>query len=145
MRKLIVVRFAFVALLVIGAGCSREVSFNKDVFPIFQERCMTCHAPGSPGCVASGFSLATYDSLMKGTKFGAMIIPGSSLDSNLLRLVKHRGRPINRDAAESDAWEAVGMAQARADQPDRDLDQSRREEQLSFVGPRPAFCRPCAA
>ncbi|MGA2778913.1 MAG: c-type cytochrome domain-containing protein [Steroidobacteraceae bacterium] len=93
MRKLIVVRFAFVALLVIGAGCSREVSFNKDVFPIFQERCMTCHAPGSPGCVASGFSLATYDSLMKGTKFGAMIIPGSSMDSNLLRLVKHQADP----------------------------------------------------
>ena len=93
MRKLIVVRSVLMALIASSSGCSREVSFNKDVFPIFQERCMTCHAPGSPGCVASGFSLATYDSLMKVTKFGAMIIPGNSLDSNLLRLVKHEADP----------------------------------------------------
>ena len=25
---------------------------------------MKCHAPGSPGCVASGFSVATYQSLI---------------------------------------------------------------------------------
>jgi hypothetical protein len=54
---------------------------------------MICHAPGSPGCVASGFSVATYESLMKGTKYGAMIVPGSSLDSNLLRLIKHEADP----------------------------------------------------
>ena len=98
MRKLTAVKSGLIALLAIGAGCTREgsikeVSFKNDVFPIFQERCMTCHAPGSPGCLVSGFSVATYDSLMAGTKFGPMIIPGSSLDSNLLRLVKHQADP----------------------------------------------------
>jgi hypothetical protein len=98
MRKLTAVKLSLMALLVIAAGCTREasvkeVSFKDDVFPVFQERCMTCHAPGSPGCVVSGFSVATYDSLMKGTKFGPMIIPGSSADSNLLRLVKHQADP----------------------------------------------------
>jgi Planctomycete cytochrome C len=93
MRKLTAVISGLMALLAIGAGCTREVSFTNDIFPIFQERCITCHAPGSPGCVASGFSLATYDSLMKGTRYGPMIIPGHSLDSNLLTLVKHQADP----------------------------------------------------
>jgi hypothetical protein len=86
------------ALLAIGAGCSheatvKEVSFKNDIYPIFQARCMICHAEGAPGCVASGFSLATYDSLMKGTKFGPMVVPGDSADSNLLTLVKHKADP----------------------------------------------------
>ena len=93
MRKLTLLVAGLMALCAIGAGCTRQVSFKSDVFPIFQERCMTCHAPGSPGCVASGFSVATYESLMKGTRFGAMIVPGSSTDSNLLRLVKHEADP----------------------------------------------------
>ncbi|MGA2707194.1 MAG: c-type cytochrome domain-containing protein [Steroidobacteraceae bacterium] len=93
MRKLTILESGLIALLAISAGCTRQVSFKNDVFPIFQERCMTCHAPGSPGCVVSGFSVATYESLMKGTKYGAMIVPGSSLDSNLLRLVKHEADP----------------------------------------------------
>jgi|SRR5450631_1264400 hypothetical protein len=93
MRKLTAVKLGLLALLAIGAGCTRQVSFKNDIFPIFQERCMVCHAPGAPGCLVSGFSLATYDSLMKGTKYGAMIVPGSSLDSNLMRLVKHEADP----------------------------------------------------
>ena len=54
---------------------------------------MTCHAPGAPGCVVSGLSLASYDTVMKGTKFGPMIIPGNPADSNLLTLVKHKADP----------------------------------------------------
>jgi hypothetical protein len=93
MRKLSLLTATLAALFAIGAGCTRQVSFKNDVFPIFQERCMTCHAPGAPGCVTSGFSLASYESLMQGTKFGIMIVPGNSLDSNLLRLVKHQADP----------------------------------------------------
>ena len=98
MRKLTAVKLGMMALLAIGAGCSREagvnqISYKNDILPIFQERCLTCHALGAPGCLVSGLSLATYDSLMKGTKFGPMIIPGSSSDSNLLRLVKHQADP----------------------------------------------------
>jgi Planctomycete cytochrome C len=77
-------------------GCTKQVSqvsFKNDILPILQERCLVCHAPGAPGCLTSGLSMATYESLMKGTKFGPMIIPGNSLDSNLLRLVKHQADP----------------------------------------------------
>ncbi len=93
MRKLTILESGLIALMAICAGCTRQVSYKNDVFQIFQARCMTCHAPGSPGCVVSGFSVATYESLMKGTKYGAMVVPGSSLDSNLLRLVKHEADP----------------------------------------------------
>ncbi len=98
MRNLTTLKSGLMAVLAICAGCSQEasfkqVSFKSDIFPIFQERCMTCHALGAPGCVVSGFSVATYETLMKGTKFGPMVIPGNSADSNLLRLVKHQADP----------------------------------------------------
>jgi hypothetical protein len=93
MRKLTAMTSGLMGLVALGAGCTREVSFKADLVPIFQERCMICHADGAPGCLASGFSLATYESLMRGTKFGPMVIPGKSADSNLLILVKHQADP----------------------------------------------------
>src|ERR1700690_4045311 len=93
MRKLNFSKLGLMVLVYLTVGCTRQVSFKKDIHPIFQERCMKCHAPGSPGCLVSGFSVATYQSLMKGTKFGPVVVPGSSLDSNLLRLVKHEADP----------------------------------------------------
>ncbi len=88
-----VARLGLVALVAVTAGCARQVSYKNDILPILQERCMSCHAEGSPGCVTSGFSMASYQTLMKGTKYGPVVIPGSSLDSNLLRLVKHEADP----------------------------------------------------
>jgi hypothetical protein len=93
MRKVNFAKLGLMALVALTVGCTRQVSFKNDIVPILQERCISCHAPGSPGCVASGFSVATYQSLMKGTKFGPVVIPGSTLDSNLLRLVKHEADP----------------------------------------------------
>ncbi|MGO9633010.1 MAG: c-type cytochrome domain-containing protein [Steroidobacteraceae bacterium] len=93
MRNLNIAKLGVMALVALIVGCNRQVSFKNDIYPIFQARCMKCHAPGSPGCVVSGFSLATYQSLMKGTKFGPVVVAGSTLDSNLLRLVKHEADP----------------------------------------------------
>jgi hypothetical protein len=86
MRNLTAVKLGLIALLAIAAGCSREASvkeinFNSDILPIFQERSMACHALGARGCLVSGFSLATYDTLMKGTNFGPMVIPGTATPS----------------------------------------------------------------
>ncbi len=54
---------------------------------------MSCHAPGAPGWVASGFSVASYQSVMKGTKYGRVVIPGSSAGSTLVRLLNHETDP----------------------------------------------------
>jgi uncharacterized membrane protein len=82
--------------LALAAGCARkheEVSYQKDVAPIFATKCASCHVQGQPGQVASGFDLSSYDSLMKGTKFGQVVIPGDPLTSALVMLIEGRADP----------------------------------------------------
>ena len=68
-------------------------SFREDVVPIFKGRCEGCHQPGAEGTVKSGLDLTTYAGVMKGTKFGPMIIPGDPDSSNLMRLLDWRVSP----------------------------------------------------
>jgi len=64
-----------------------EVSFKEDVFPILQFHCSSCHRPDGEGYQKSGFDVSSYDTVMKGTKFGPMIVPGDPGASNLMRLL----------------------------------------------------------
>nr|WP_246194786.1 c-type cytochrome domain-containing protein [Allochromatium palmeri] len=85
-------RFATVGLpliLVALSGCNRssEVSFSQDVQPIISKHCAECHLPNGQGHAASGFLVESYDSLMKGTKFGPVVVPGDAVSSSLYRLV----------------------------------------------------------
>ena len=77
------------------AACSGEpaVSFSQDVKPILDANCIQCHQAGGEGEVASGFNMETYDSLMKGTRFGPMIIAGDVEGSNILVLMEGRADP----------------------------------------------------
>ena len=77
-----------------AAGCGGgAVSYARDVEPILEANCLSCHQPGGAGFEASGFSMASYDDLMKGTQYGPMIIPGDSEGSNLLVLMEGRADP----------------------------------------------------
>ena len=80
---------SFVAL----AGCEREVSYTEDVQPILFASCLSCHDKDSEGYLTSGFSLDSYDAVMKGTKFGAVIVPGSSDSSSLYLVIAHKTSP----------------------------------------------------
>jgi len=85
--------FGWTALLLVAAwpaGAAAQVSFNEDVFPIIELRCLECHQPGGAGYEKSGLDLRTYEGLMKGTKHGSMITPGSWIESNLLAVIDHR-------------------------------------------------------
>ena len=77
------------------AGCMVEdaVSYSRDVKPIIQNNCLSCHEQGGSGYEASGFSMETYDDLMKGTNFGPMVIPGDSEGSNMVVLMEGRADP----------------------------------------------------
>lgn len=76
------------------AACApRNVSFSADVQPILKERCMECHVPGAPGYIASSFDVSSYETLMKGGKYGALVIPGDPLTSTLNMLVEGRANP----------------------------------------------------
>lgn len=71
-------------------------SFSEDVFPIFKGRCIDCHRPGGAGYETSGLDLTTYEGVMKGTKYGKMVIPGDPDTSNLMWLLDWRGKPETR-------------------------------------------------
>ncbi len=83
----------FLAIAVVCAGCSQDVSYQNDVNPILQANCLSCHDGKGEGVEASGFSVKSYDDLMKGTKSGPVVVPGNSLSSSLYRLVDHQADP----------------------------------------------------
>ncbi|MBF0131634.1 MAG: hypothetical protein HQL75_03495 [Magnetococcales bacterium] len=67
-----------------------QLSYADDVRPILQIRCMECHSGNGAGVTASGLNLETYEGLMKGTRFGPIVIPGNAMVSNLNVLVEGR-------------------------------------------------------
>jgi uncharacterized membrane protein len=71
-----------------------QMSFKDDVQPIFKLYCTSCHsAPNGEGYKASGLDLTTYQGVMKGTKYGPMIVPGNAEYSNLMWLLDWRASP----------------------------------------------------
>ena len=76
-----------------GKEPQREVSFAKDIRPIIDANCIQCHATGGQGYEASGLNMESYESLMKGTKFGPVIKAGDALSSTLMILIDGRADP----------------------------------------------------
>jgi mono/diheme cytochrome c family protein len=98
---LAVAAFATIEFTTAPAFCAPQtsqskVSFKEDVMPIFIGRCVSCHHPGGQGTEASGLDLTSYAGVMKGTKFGAMVIPGDPASSNLMLLLDWRASPALR-------------------------------------------------
>jgi len=83
------------ASLLAATGCERAqvVSYQKDVVPILDKHCKYCHTQGQAGYVVSGFDLGSYDTLMKGTQFGPVVLPGDPLTSVLVMLIEGRVDP----------------------------------------------------
>jgi hypothetical protein len=99
------------AAIIAAAGCSPSgVSYNKDVQPILAKNCSECHTPGQKGFEASGLDTTSYQSLMKGGKFGQLIKPGDALSSSLNMLVEGRAHP------------SIQMPHGRAKLPDKEIE-----------------------
>ena len=73
-----------------NASAQDVVSFTEDVYPVIELRCLECHKPGGPGFETSGLDLRTYNGLMKGTKHGPIVVPGSAFTSNLIAVIDGR-------------------------------------------------------
>ncbi len=101
---------AALAALAVSACAPSGVSFNKDVQPILAKNCAECHAPGGKGFVASGLDTTSYETLMKGGKFGPLIKPGDALTSALNMLVEGR------------AHSSIQMPHGREKLPDKDIE-----------------------
>jgi len=82
------------SLMLIGSGrlsaAQTEASFSRDVLPILRDNCASCHQPGGEGYKKSGVDLTSYKGVMKGTKYGAMVVPGDPESSNLVSLIEWR-------------------------------------------------------
>ena len=85
---------AFAAL---QTGCGEQaVTYQTNIKPIIDANCVSCHVPGAQGYEKSGLRMDSLDGLMKGTKFGPVVIPGSSVSSTLYRLVSGQADPSIR-------------------------------------------------
>ncbi len=67
-----------------------QISFSKQVAPIFQAKCVGCH---SKTANMGGFILTDFESLMKGGSHGLAIIRGKSKDSRLVQMLEGAVQP----------------------------------------------------
>lgn len=88
----------WVATMVTISACVQQpqISYRTQVEPILQEHCKECHSRNGEGYKKSGFSVDNYEDVMKGTKFGAVVVPGSAITSTLYLLVAGKADPSIR-------------------------------------------------
>ncbi len=78
----------FASLKKSGRG---EASYARDIEPVIQWRCVSCHAVGGEGSDKSGLNLTSYDALMAGTSQGGnLIVPGSPTTSSFMVMVTRK-------------------------------------------------------
>lgn len=94
------------------AVSAAPVDFEKDIEPIFVERCLDCHGPERQ---KGQFRLDRLASLLRGGDSGEVaIVPGNPAESFLTKLIKHKepdlemppkGDPLSpREIARIEAW-----------------------------------------
>jgi uncharacterized membrane protein len=67
-----------------------DVSFTKDIMPIMQTSCISCHGGEK---TSKGLDLKTFASLMAGSQFGAVVTPGDAANSKLVQSVQSGKMP----------------------------------------------------
>ena len=66
------------------------VSFENDVLPILNSRCLQCHGGDDN---KGGLSLASYAALMAGSEDGPVVVPGDAENSRLTQVVVDGSMP----------------------------------------------------
>ena len=99
------------------SACGRsEVSYMAEVQPILDIACLECHTTTGEGTAASGFAVNDYDNVMKGTEFGPVVVPGSSISSTLYMVIAGKTDPeIRMPPHHEEAW-AEGRGVPLADE-----------------------------
>jgi hypothetical protein len=88
-------------LLTLGlTGCikeERQISYAQHVQPILHAYCIECHSPHKgQGYLETGLIMTSHETLMQGTWYGPVIVPGDSRHSILNMLVEGRSDPSMR-------------------------------------------------
>ena len=90
----------------------QKVTYADDVDPIMQKHCVECHVAGQQGAEASGLLIDSYESVMKGSRFGPVIVPGSAITSSLYILVSGKAKltitmPHGKDPLSTEEIETI--------------------------------------
>ena len=84
-------------LCIAGCKTTPQISYQRDVRPIFAGKCVDCHLPPyGEGYRKTGLDLESYKSLMEGSIYGPVIVPGDSKKSPLNMLVEGRAGDLSR-------------------------------------------------
>lgn len=123
------------------------ISFKRDIAPFMITRCLGCHGTRNP---RSGFSLATFESLMRGGESGPVVI-GGDLDSSRMwdlagkqdpiKMPAGDGRITRKNHSDLRKWILEGAKYDGGDpkQPIRDLvptDAEKKLEELANLSPQ---------
>jgi hypothetical protein len=97
LKRAVLITLSSASLLALLAGCGdKPLTYQADIKPIIDANCMACHVPGGEGYEKSGLLMDSYEAVMKGTQYGPVVIPGSSVSSTLYRLVSGQADPSIR-------------------------------------------------
>ena len=81
-RERVVVVLAASALSLCACQSPPPVSYAWDVSPILEQKCVPCHTPpDGEGYRLSGLDMSSYEGLIRGYRYGPVIVPGDSLHS----------------------------------------------------------------
>src|SRR5262245_41019483 len=79
------------AIKVVALDRKDPVAYEKDVEPIFVNKCQFCHS----GSVKEGkFDISSFENMMKGGKRGKPVVAGKSAESNLVKLAGRTEKPF---------------------------------------------------
>lgn len=77
--------------LLTGCVTQQRISYQQDVMPILETKCISCHLPpNGEGYLRSQLNMNSYESIMEGAIYGPVVVPGDSQHSVLNMLVEGR-------------------------------------------------------
>ncbi len=88
------VRLALLALLGTGAHADEKITYQDQIQPIIQARCAKCHNEDKK---KADLDLTSYQSVLKGSGSGAVLLPGNPEGSKLWKVIVRIEEPFMPD------------------------------------------------
>ncbi|WP_088254292.1 c-type cytochrome domain-containing protein [Fimbriiglobus ruber] len=120
------------------------IVYEKDVAPIFANKCQVCHA----GNLTEGkFDLGTHAALIKGGKKGPPVVAGKAEESLLWQMASHRKKPVMPPKSENNPLtpEEVAILKLWIDQGAKGPVNDVRTRPKVVLGLPPALVKPVRA